>query len=67
MSLRQPDEFANLLHTLMTASDALSIYCRDNGEIDLSHFFERRNPRSGLRCFVDAKVAAVNPSFLCHR
>jgi hypothetical protein len=67
MFKRQPDEFANLLHKLMAASDALSTYCTNHGETELSQFFERENQQNGLRHYVDEKITAVNPNFMCHK
>ena len=67
MITRLPDEFTNLLHKLMAASGALSTYCTKHGETELAQFFERENQQSGLRCYVDEKIAAANPNFMCHK
>jgi hypothetical protein len=67
MITRLPDQFTNLLHKLMAASDALSDYCTKHGETELSHFFERENQQNGLRHYVDEKIAAANPNFMCHK
>ncbi len=61
-----PDEFTNLLNKLMAASDALSTYCTKHGETELSQFFERET-QHGLRHYVDEKIAAANPNFMCHK
>jgi hypothetical protein len=67
MITRLPDEFANLLYKLMAASGALSTYCTKHGETELSQFFERKNQQNGLRHYVDEKITAVNPNFMCHK
>jgi hypothetical protein len=67
MFKRQPDEFENLLHKLMLASDALSFYCTKHGETELALFFERENEHDSLRHYIDEKVAVANPNFMCHK
>ena len=67
MAERIPDEFTDLLHKLLEASDVLSTYCTMHGESELSHFFQRDNQQSGLRHYVDENVAAIDPNFMCHK
>jgi hypothetical protein len=67
MITRLPDEFTNLLHRLMAASDALAAYCTKHGETELSQIFNRENQQSGLRHYVDEQIAAANPNFMCHK
>ena len=67
MSTRPPDEFTHLLHKLLAASDELSAYCKMHGETELSQFFERQHPEGGPRCYVDERIAAANPNFMCHK